>query len=308
MEFRDLQYFATVAEHQNIGRAAEALNLSATALSKCLRRLEKSVGAKLVQRGAKGIALTAVGAAILNRIGPLQGMLNDVQHEAADLAAGLTGHLNVGTATGTQEERLANAYVALSKKFPEITLRTVAGNHLVLSKGLRKGEFDFCIAGPYLFYPGEFIRELLHEEPFVVFASRHHRLARRKQVSIKDLAGECWASSNITTLPQWQALFRAFENNGLPAPNVALKTNSVAMRTVAIAYSDHIGLTSRQSVRQEGSRFPIVELPVNEDFHVHRSFIIYRKGAYLSPAALRLIEILKMQAKEMPNGGYARMK
>ena len=48
MELRDLKYFAIVAEHQNVGRAAEALGLSATALSKCLRRLEKSVGAKLV--------------------------------------------------------------------------------------------------------------------------------------------------------------------------------------------------------------------------------------------------------------------
>lgn len=45
MELRDIRYFAVVAEHLNIGRAAEALDMSATALTKSLRRLEKSVGA-----------------------------------------------------------------------------------------------------------------------------------------------------------------------------------------------------------------------------------------------------------------------
>ena len=93
MELRDIRYFAMVAEHQNIGRAAEALDLSATALTKSLRRLEKSVGAKLVQRAAKGVALTAVGTALLARINPLQGTMADVRHEAADLARGEAGTL-----------------------------------------------------------------------------------------------------------------------------------------------------------------------------------------------------------------------
>src|ERR1044072_6948237 len=115
MELRDLRDFASIAEYQNIGRGAEALDLSASALGKSLRRLEKSVGAKLVQRASKGVALTAVGAALLTRIGPLQGILNDVRHEAADLARGQAGHINVGSNAGTHENRIANAYVALSK-------------------------------------------------------------------------------------------------------------------------------------------------------------------------------------------------
>src|SRR3954465_5169013 len=107
MELRDLRYFSLIAEHQNIGRAAEALDLSATALGKSLRRLEKSVGAKLVQRASKGVALTTVGVALLTRMGPLQGMLNDVRHEATDLARGQAGHINVGSTSGTHENRIA---------------------------------------------------------------------------------------------------------------------------------------------------------------------------------------------------------
>ena len=123
MELRDIRYFAVVAENQNIAHAAEALGLSATALSKSLRRLEKSVGAKLVKRAANGIALTTVGAALLARIGPLQGALNDVRHEAADLAEGRAGLVHVGAGTGGPEGFLMEACIALSREASRITLK-----------------------------------------------------------------------------------------------------------------------------------------------------------------------------------------
>ena len=59
MQLRDLEYFAAVAEHGNLGRAAEALDLSQPALSKSVRRLELWAGTKLVQRTPKGVELTA---------------------------------------------------------------------------------------------------------------------------------------------------------------------------------------------------------------------------------------------------------
>lgn len=298
MELRDLRYFAVVAEHQNLGRAAEALDLSATALGKSLRRLEKNVGAKLVQRAPKGVALTAVGAALLNRIGPLQGMLNDVRHEAADLAQGRVGHLRVGASNGPNEGRLAYAYAALRKDFPAITLEVIVGDNSIYSNSLRKGEIDFCITGLRSLSPAELVFEPLYDDTFVICASAHHRLAKRKQLSITDLAGECWASSSSLATMQWQVLFRAFENNRLPQPVVALTANSTRVRNIIVAYSNLLGLGNRQTVREEMKRHPLVELPVKDFKHVTSHLIVYRKGAYLAPAALRLIEILKAQAKE----------
>lgn len=306
MELRDLRYFVVVAEHRNLAHAAEALDLSATALGKSLRRLEKSVGGKLVQRAAKGVALTAVGTSLLNRIAPLQGMLNDVRHEAASLVQGRAGHINVGSSAGTQEHRLANAYVSLQKESPAITLTVTVSDNIVLSKALHKGELDFCLAGPRSLPPTEFVREHLYDDPFVVYASARHRLAKRRQVSIEELAGERWATSNSTSLPQWQALFRVFENNGLPAPCIALKTNSAAFSTFAIAHSNLVGLSSIAHLRREALKLPLFELTVKELFPVRRIFIIYRKGAYLSPAAQRLIEILKAQAREGSDGTRGR--
>jgi DNA-binding transcriptional LysR family regulator len=55
MDLRDIEYFAVVAQHGHLGRAAEALGLGQPALSMSLRRLEKSAQAKLVKRTPKGV-------------------------------------------------------------------------------------------------------------------------------------------------------------------------------------------------------------------------------------------------------------
>jgi len=53
MELREIEYFAVIAEHGHLGRAAEVLGLSQPALSKSLRRLEQALQAKLVKRTSK---------------------------------------------------------------------------------------------------------------------------------------------------------------------------------------------------------------------------------------------------------------
>ena len=72
MDLRDIEYFAVIAEHGHLGRAAEALGLGQPALSVSLRRLEDSAGAKLVKRTPKGVELTDVGRALLSHVGRLQ--------------------------------------------------------------------------------------------------------------------------------------------------------------------------------------------------------------------------------------------
>lgn len=294
MELRDIRYFAVVAEHQHLGRAADALNLSSTALGKSLRRFEKSVGAKLVQRASKGLALTAAGAALLTRIRPLQGMLNDVRHEAADLAGGCSGHIKVGVSLGAPENVIADACVSLSEKFPSISLKISTADPIVLKNWLYKGEIDFCLTGLRQFSTAEFVYERLYDNPNVVIASAYHRLAKRKQISIADLVDERWASLSTAH----QRAFSVFEANGLPLPPLALETNSPIVRLSAIAYAGHLGLSSRLLLRREALRYPLIELPVKELVLARTLAIIFRKGAYLSPTAKHLVEILKAQARE----------
>ena len=92
---------------------------------------------------------------------------------------------------------------------------------------------------------------------------------------------------------------RAFEESGLRHPKIAVKTSYLPLRDQMVASSNLLGLSSRRLLRQIAKRLNVVELPVPELMRRRCVAVSYRKDAYLSPAARRLIAILKTTALEM---------
>src|SRR4030095_10260831 len=141
MELRDIEYFAVVAEHGNVRRAAEALDLSPPALSKSLRRLEKSVGAKLVKRTPKGVELTDVGVAMVGQVRRIRLTLDDVAREAAEFSQGQAGYLRLGAGPTICEE-LPPALARLRREAPKLVLEINVTDNDEAAPLLRSGALD----------------------------------------------------------------------------------------------------------------------------------------------------------------------
>lgn len=298
MELRDIEYFAVVAQHGHLGRAAEALGLSTPALSKSLRRLEQAMGTKLVKRTPKGVELTAAGAALSSHVRRLRLALGDVAHEVADIGRGRAGHLRVGANRVGIDYLLPATCSALFKDAPKVTLKVIDGGSDVLVPALRNGQLDLII-GFIPTHPEEDIaQEDLLADAFVVFASADHRLAKFKRVTLADVARERWALG-AANVPDWRWLHRVFEDNGLAPPEVAVETSATSLRLRAVASSELLGFAPRQYMLKVVPHLRLAELHVKELAWPCRLGVRYRKDAYLSPAARRLIEILKATAKEI---------
>jgi DNA-binding transcriptional LysR family regulator len=300
MELRDIEYFAIVAEHGHLGRAAEALDLSTAALSKSLRRLETSVQAKLVKRTPKGVELTIEGDALLARVRGLRSSLADVAREVGDLSNGRIGHLRVGAHAGVLRDLLGRACSGLLSDAPKVTLAITIGANDVLESALQRGELDLIVNAIPAALEGT-VQEHLYDDEMVVYASASHRLANGRRVTLSDLAQERWAmwSPNV---PSWQRLHQTFADHGLTPPKIAVVTSSVSVRFDVVAASDLLGLNLRRAVSEAAPRYQIAELPVAELTLPVRTGVTYRKGAYLPPAGRRFIEILKVTAKEIALG------
>ena len=196
MELRDIEYFAVVAEHRNLGRAANALGLSPTALSKSLRRLERSLQAKLVNRTARGVELTIEGNALLTHVRGLRLSLADVAREVADLAQGRLGRLRIGAGPSALVERLlAGAHAALTKISTKVTLVIRVDQTDVTLPALRAGELDLLISGLPAQSDDDLVQEPLVDDDLVVIAAAAHPLAKKKRLTIQDLAVERWVLS-----------------------------------------------------------------------------------------------------------------
>lgn len=89
MDQRLLQHFLNLADSLHFGRAAEAGNISPSALSRSIQRLEDEVGALLFERNNRSVSLTAAGRLFLdyarNAIGEWDAIRNTLMAAAGEL-------------------------------------------------------------------------------------------------------------------------------------------------------------------------------------------------------------------------------
>jgi DNA-binding transcriptional LysR family regulator len=303
MDLRDIEYFAVIAEHGHLGRAAEALGLGQPALSISLRRLEEAAGAKLVKRIPKGVELTAVGLAVLAHVQKLRLAREDLAREVSDLARGHAGHLRIGTMPALANTLLPHACAALLECAPKATLNvTIAASTNALLLDLRKGELDVVFSVSNVPREG-IVREPLWDDEFVVYASVHHRLARRRSVELADLAQERWASTAASGFLAWNSLQRTFEERGLPAPQFAVVSDSGVLNRRVVASLGLLGMASRLSIEPDAANLGLKILAVRDMKWMRPVAAMYRKDGYLSPLAKRFIDVLKALAKSMQAKG-----
>jgi DNA-binding transcriptional LysR family regulator len=298
MELRDIEYFSMVAKHGNLGRAAEALGLSQSALSKSLRRLEQELRAKLVRRTPKGVELTPEGRTLLSRVDRLRLMLDDVAREVSDVKQGVVGHVRIGSGSGFSVHLLPLACTALAKVAPGITVAIKDLSQDESIQLVRNGEADLAVIAQRDYLEQDVVQEHLYDDQYAVCASPDHRLAAKRSLTLADLTQERWTVAEPATAIR-RRLKQVFENHGLPPPRVTLETGNPVMRLALVASSDVLAYTWLSVVRHFNSNMRLTELRVRELASAFRVGVIHRKDGYLSPAALRFLEVLKSTAREI---------
>ena len=296
-QLRDVEYFAAIAEHGQLQRAAEALGLSQAALSKSLHRLESAMNSKLLKRTPKGVELTPVGSALLARVSKLRLSVDDVTREIADLSEGRAGHLRIGSVAGAALHLVPTACEVLLKESPKVTLKITVQETNLLIASLRRGELDLAMANLEGAHHEDLVEEPTHDDAQVIYASVRHRLAKCKSLTLADLVGERWAVPSADSVIV-RALSEELRSKGLPPPAIGVETTYLPARHQLLAGTDLLAINPRSMVRRELKRFGLVELRVRDLTLLRRGGVVYRKDAYLSAAARRFIEILKATAKE----------
>jgi DNA-binding transcriptional LysR family regulator len=296
MELRDLEYFAVIAEHGHLGRAAAALKISQPALSKSLRRLETALAVKLTKRTPKGVELTSEGAALHLRVRDLRLSLADVAREIKDVSEGRVGQLHIGAGPAVSEDLLSAACAKLLQDAPRMTLKASVSDNDVMIPSLTNGELDLVVNYRWIGHSDAIVYEPLYDDDFVVCAAGDHRLAGRRRVKLSDLAQERWGLSEASLLSSAR-LREIFRDAGLPPPRVAFECRAIPMRLRTVAHSNLLDFTSETVVRQlETSAIAIIPVP---ELAWRRSVgVTRRRGGYLSPAARRFADILRSLVKQ----------
>ncbi|WP_306015056.1 hydrogen peroxide-inducible genes activator [Oceanicaulis sp. MMSF_3324] len=186
---RQLTFLLALAEHGSFSRAAEAAHVTQPTLSAGIKELETILGATLVERGARGAALTPAGEAAVSRARIVLTEAEDLVHVARAAGEPLSGPFRLGVIPTIAPFLLPKALPSLREHYPklELFLREDLTHRLV--DALKDRRLDAAlIALPYD-APGIETTGLLEDE-FLFAASPDHPLAQAETLSPDMLADE----------------------------------------------------------------------------------------------------------------------
>jgi DNA-binding transcriptional LysR family regulator len=303
MDLRDLAFFEVIADLGHLGRAAERLGRTQPALTKCIDRLEASIGAELFARSGRGIVLTQVGEVLLARARLMRTAMEEAVREVSEFAAGTAGHVRIGTGATMAEFLLPHICRQLIAAAPGVTIDLQIAMSGVLRSALRDGSLDIVI-GPILTADfEEFAQETVGTDEVVAVVAKGHPLCGRR-LGIADLADWKWVlPARSVAMRQW--LDTVFQSNGLPGPQVQIETNSITMLPRLITETDLLSFTSTRNLRPERLGTWLQRLDIDETTMRRPLGCIHRRGSYLSPAAQRVVALLREEGAGvlMPGAG-----
>ncbi|MBO9543065.1 LysR family transcriptional regulator [Caulobacter sp.] len=121
---------AAIVESGSFARAADALGLSPSGVSRALARLEQRIGVRLLERTTRSLALTDEGRRLYAEIGPLLSGIEDVVAGASGAAGAVRGRLRVNVDAFFSRHLLAPHLPRFLDAHPELALELVARDQL----------------------------------------------------------------------------------------------------------------------------------------------------------------------------------
>jgi len=193
LDWNHLEYFRVVGRHQHVTRAAEELGLSQPALSRALARFEADLGAPMLERAGRSVRLTRYGQAFLKRVEKAHAEIDEGRRELADLADARRGVIELGffrTLGAAYIPQFVRRFIAV---YPDVQLRFTQNNSAALQQQLEAGALDLIFTtAPLATAPFSWAHVADQEMALIVPVG--HRLAKRKSVALRDVAGEPFVS------------------------------------------------------------------------------------------------------------------
>lgn len=185
---RVLRALIALDELRHFSLAAERCNVTQSAFSQMIAKLEDDVGLRLVDRDRRRVSLTADGERMLASARRIVAELDEIGADLRDHASMVKGRVAVATSPPFAAHWLPPLIAQFRARYPGI--RVELFDHLPPScmELVRERQADFAIVSAPGPMAGLQYRELL-KQSFVLACPTGHRLASRKRVGLPELEG-----------------------------------------------------------------------------------------------------------------------
>lgn len=286
-DYLGLEAFVAIAELGSFNRAAAYLNVSQTALSHRIRKLEADLGVQLFVRSTREVSMTKAAQAILPGVRHSLGQLSDAYQNLRDLGQEARGYLSFACLPTVSYTVLPSVLSALARHFPDITVRLEDRPVAQIFEMVHAGEVEFGVSVRGARHWDLEVREIFTEE-YLLFVHRDHPLAGRDSVSRADLSGLPFAQirSQSTNRQLVEDALGEFRDRIVVRYMVQNSVSALSLVEQGAA------VTVLPSLMAGFARPGLVALPFDDVGMTRTLGVVTRRGTALSKAGETLVALL----------------
>ena len=248
VRLRHLHVFVEVAELLTVKRAAEAVGIAQPSATQAIADLERLLDTALFLRHAQGMSLTSAGALLLPLARRTLGLVNDTATQAAALAQGTTEVVRaaaISAAIGHLGETVPEFIGANPSVLVQLVEADVARQATLIAEG--NVDCAFCRAPPVLAAGWSFTA--LWPDRFAIVASPTHPLARKRHVSMAELATGTWIVMPASIAAR-DAFDTFFAKARAPVKTYGVVTSSASMLWSLLSKGELLALVPASIARE----------------------------------------------------------
>jgi LysR family transcriptional activator of glutamate synthase operon len=234
---------------------------SPSGVSQQLRRLEAEVGQPLLQRQARGMVPTDAGHVLTAHTRKILRQMAAAEADLAEIAGLNRGSLTMGTFPTLGGSFLPLVISRFKAQYPAIDLHVRSSRFNELIEMLENGQVGMSLLWDYEWNrlnPESFALTTVFEDATALIVGKDHRLARRKQVDMADLAKEEWIVREEEH-PVLEVLHRSAQAAGF-VPRISFHANDYQEAQAMVSVGLGVALAPRTAVVNKHPGVSIVSL------------------------------------------------
>lgn len=302
-ELRHLRYIIAMAEFGGIRKAARALGVQPSTISRRVRDLEDDIGAALFIRTDGGVSLTYAGERFLQRARKAINHVNYAAQEAGVIGRGQEGVVRIGLISSLASGFLPELVEAYYADHPVVRLEYIEGGPADHVPAVQQHRLDVAFLTGTTSAEGCELAHLWDERIYVVLPTRHE-LAEKEEIAWRDLHGRRFVVSEAQPGPEIHDYLVKHLSSLGHSPNIQRQAVYRDTLMQIVAGGNSLTLTSEATI---AAQFPgVAYRPLAGEI---LPFCAVWSPKNDNPAFRRLLSLAKVMSKrsgDFPSGARNR--
>jgi len=290
MNIETLRVFCDVVQHQSFSRGAVINDVSQSAATQCVHRVEKHFGVQLVDRTKRPFVLTPEGQACYEGFREVLELYNAVEARVRSLRMDISGLVRVAAIYSVGLHDMRRCMQDFMRRYPKAKVRLEFLRPNKVYDAVVNAEVDLGIIS----YPSACadVQVLpLRSERMVLVCQPEHRLAREKAVTAEHLQGEDFVAFD-RDLSIRKEIDRYLRQRSV-ATRIVMEFDNIETIKQAVEIGAGVSILPEPTVRDSCRNGTLAAIRLIAPELRRPIGIIHRQRKVFTPTAAKFVELLQ---------------